>query len=81
MHSLVDDDKPARHAGVGIVAEQGVWTSLKTGANKEAAREVGKLIAKLAKDKRALKRPSSIAVVICTTAASRNWLKVLAKAD
>ncbi|MEI6232701.1 MAG: 50S ribosomal protein L18 [Planctomycetota bacterium] len=46
---LVDDDKGATLASVSSLSKE--LDGLKTGANKEAAREVGKLIAKKAKEK------------------------------
>ena len=46
---LVDDDKGATLATASSLSKD--LDGLKTGANKEAAREVGKLIAKLAKAK------------------------------
>src|SRR5258708_39167170 len=45
---LVDDDKGATLASASSLCKE--LDSLKTGANKQAAREVGKLIAKKAKD-------------------------------
>lgn len=47
---LVDDITGNTLAAASSLSE--TLSSLKTGANKEAAREVGKLIAKLAKDKK-----------------------------
>lgn len=47
---LVDDDKGNTLASASSLHAE--LDSLKTGANKQAAREVGKLIAKLAKDKK-----------------------------
>ena len=50
------------------------------GGNKEAAREVGKLIAQKAAEKRALPMWSSTAAVISSTAASKSWPKAPVRA-
>ena len=47
---MIDDDH-GRDAGVGLVAREATREALKTGANVDAAKAVGKLIAERAQEK------------------------------
>jgi len=75
---IIDDENGVTLASASSL-EKDNRTALKTGADVEAAKTVGKLIAERAK--RLASAPSFLIVVAtCFTAESRLWLKVPAKA-
>ena len=76
IYAQIIDDARGVHAGLGgRRSRKTTGPSLKTGADVEAAKMVGELIAKRAPSKPASAKWSSIGAPICITAASRLWPK------
>ena len=76
---VIDDDKGLTIAAASSM-EKTMRDGKKTGANKDAAKAVGKLVAERA-TKKASRRSCSTAAAISITAASRRWPTRRAKAD